>query len=346
MEEQRCTLSIVVVGRNDNYGGNFIERLQTGINWNTRWLEYYKINSEIILVNWNPVAENPDLTEVMTFPKDRKYVRFRMITVPSAIHKDYIDPSIRSTVPMFEFVAKNVGIKRAKGKYLLSINADILIHPEIFSAIGKEELDDKHYYRANRLDYRKTDNHTVTNMLKNGFSVLLKGKMYYFNEKRSIPLQYQLLRVKNVLWLKWEAFKLANPRLSNWQSWVMNPDNGAFIAHCHASGDFMLMATELWMKLKGYPEYTYMSTHTDSIFTMLAYSKLNEKVFKQPIFHQEHERRYAWEAIEKNPEFVKTYNFFEELARTVKANKAIDSYLNDDNWGLVKYDLHELELSE
>jgi hypothetical protein len=36
---------------------------------------------------------------------------------------------------MFEFIAKNTGIRREKGEYVLSTNADILIHPKMTTAM-------------------------------------------------------------------------------------------------------------------------------------------------------------------------------------------------------------------
>lgn len=337
-------LSLVLAARNDNYGGNFTERLQTGIDWNTRWLEQFKVTSEVIIVNWNPVAENPDLIDLITFPKGRKYVNYRIITVPNSVHEDYVDPAIRSTVPMFEFIAKNVGIRRAKGQYLLCINADILVHPEIFDSISKNRLDNKHYYRANRLDYRKTSNQSIPAIVKNGFAISLKGKMYFYNDVLNKTLQYNALKLANIIWLKWELFKRKHHQLFNRLSWNVVYDNGAFIAHCLNSGDFMLMATSQWFKLKGYQEYTYISTHTDSVFTIIAYAKLKEKVFKQPIFHQEHERRYSWEAIKNDPKFEKAYRLFEDVANDVKAGNPVDQHLNSENWGLSEYKLIEQQL--
>ena len=337
-------LSIVIVGRNDNYGGDFTDRLQMCIDWNTRWLEEYKIESEIILVNWNPLVDQPDITDQVAWPSGRKYVSYRILQVPASVHEDYVDPEVRNTVPLFEFVAKNAGIRRAVGKYLLCMNADILVHPHILKFISRKNLSDKVYYRANRLDFKKTKAESVESLFDAGFAVFLKGFMYYFEPESSVKWQYFKLKIRNRIRLRWEAFKLAHVDLSNSNQWNVVYHNGGYLAHCLASGDFMLMNRNNWEKMRAYPEYTAISTHTDSLFTIMAYSLFKEKVLSAPVFHQEHERRYGWEDIEKSEKFKRAYDLFETAADDVKSGLGIEKYMNDENWGLGKYELEEIGL--
>ena len=168
-------LSIVLCGRNDNYGGDFIARFQRFIDWNIKYLETYKIHTEIIFVNWNPVAENFPIEQLISIPHKRKYVKFKIITVPTEIHQEYENPTLRLTVPIFEFIAKNVGIRRAKGKFLLTTNADILISESIIKQISKRKLNEKMYYRANRFDFKKTETLTLKKINENINLLNLKG---------------------------------------------------------------------------------------------------------------------------------------------------------------------------
>lgn len=337
-------LSIVIAVRNDNYGGDFTQRLQKSLNWNTRLLERYAIDAEIIMVNWNPLLEEVSLVDQLDWPTDRRYVKYRMINVPSELHDKYIDPSIRDTVPMFEFIAKNTGVRRAKGEYVLSTNADILIHPEIFKAIGHGKLNPEYYYRANRLDFRKTEKDSVSQMFRNGLSIMLKGKGYYLSSSRLNWLQYEWLRFRNALWLEWEAIKLRYVDLSNrWRFNVVH-DNGSLMAHCHCSGDFMLMKRQHWFTLKAYPEYTYTVMHKDSMLTILAFSFLKEKIFSNPIFHQDHQRRYGWKLNSHDEKYDRAYEFFLKMAHQVRENRPIDEFLNDENWGLANFQLEEQQV--
>jgi hypothetical protein len=79
-------LTVVLAVRNDNYGGDFIQRLQKSLNWNTRLLERYAIDTEIVMVNWNPLPDEAPLINQLEWPKDRKYVRYRVINVPNELH--------------------------------------------------------------------------------------------------------------------------------------------------------------------------------------------------------------------------------------------------------------------
>lgn len=337
-------LSIVIAVRNDNYGGDFTQRLQKSLNWNTRWLEHYGVAAEFVLVNWNPLPEEQSLVERLDWPAERKHVKYRMIDVPNAVHETFVNPDVRDTVPMFEFIAKNAGVRRANGEYILSTNADILIHPKIFKSIANGQLDEAHYYRANRLDYRKTEHDTVSQMFKQGLVVLLKGKEYYYKVERFKKLQYQWFRLRNTLRLKWEATKLRFVAISNRLRLDVVHDNGTFMAHCLSSGDFMLMNKKHWNTLKGYPEYTYTVLHKDSMFTILALSMLKEKVFDKPIFHQDHERRYTWEAAKHDTRYDKAFAFFVEMAHEVRQKRPIEQFLNSEDWGLVDFKLEEQQL--
>ncbi|MDB5283147.1 MAG: hypothetical protein JWO06_2222 [Bacteroidota bacterium] len=87
-------LSIVVAGRNDNYGGDFEQRLQNCITWYCYYADKYKLDTEFLVVNYNPVADRPQLKEVIQFPKS-DFVQFRMIPVPNACQEKISDVKVR-----------------------------------------------------------------------------------------------------------------------------------------------------------------------------------------------------------------------------------------------------------
>lgn len=343
MNSERPYLSIVLTGRNDNYGGDFLKRLQDCIEWNARLLEHFNVSTEFVFVNWNPIEENLPLAKELNWP-DRNGVSFRIIDVPKHIHDEHVDDTIRDTVPLFEFIAKNAGIRRALGEYILCINADILIHPEIIEQIATIGLEKKQYYRANRLDFKTVQTLNLENLWQAGFALSLKGFRYKFLRGISIPTQYRWLTKLNSSRLSWEAWKLRHHKIADLFHLNVVYNNGAYMAHCYGSGDFMLMHKNGWQLLKGYPEYTRISTHTDAMFTVLASTEFEEVVFEEPVFHQEHLRRYTWEAIEAKDGFDATYQQFENLAREVRLQNATHSFLNDETWGLVNFDLSEMKL--
>lgn len=330
-------LSIVIAARNDNYGGDFNQRIQNFITWNTNLLEKYKLATEIIIVNWNPIDENPSLQEILNWPENRNFVSYRIITVPNEIHNTFVDPAIRKTVPLFEYLTKNTGIRRAKGEYILAMNPDIIIHPKIIKNL-KETLNPNKYFRTNRIDFKKCEI-KLSEIKKKSFTVFLKGYSYNlsnyfalfplicFNKFR---LYFQLTLMNKLS----SIFKLIG--------WKPNNHNAEFKYHCNVSGDFMLMHKKNWFALKAHPENTKLALHTDALMViMAANNNLEEITFSEPIFHQEHTRRFNAEEKE-NIEYREAYLFFQKEAQEmIKSQKPI--IYNKDDWGLINFDLQEIE---
>ncbi len=73
--------SMVVVGRNDNYGGDFSERLKATIDWN-----YNRVpNCELIYVEWNSIPDRPSDTDWIS----KRYPNSKCFIVPNSIHQIY-----------------------------------------------------------------------------------------------------------------------------------------------------------------------------------------------------------------------------------------------------------------
>jgi hypothetical protein len=64
-------LSIVVVGRNDRWGGHrFVDRLQLFINFTTMLAcEVGSERAELVVVEWNPLPTEARLTDVLVWPR-------------------------------------------------------------------------------------------------------------------------------------------------------------------------------------------------------------------------------------------------------------------------------------
>ena len=334
-------LSIVTAVRNDNYGGDFILRLQRSIDWNTKWLERFEVSSEIVLVNWNPIVGKPSLEELLVWPSKTKYTTYRIITVSNEIHLKFDDSQTRESVPLFEFLAKNVGIRRSKGTLVLSTNADILFHPNLCQKLAQDSFEHTSFYRANRLDFSANKSKELGQFFEAGFAISLKGFMYKFDSRFDKMIQYRLLKVFNTFRLKWELFKCQFPKFFSLLRIPVVYNNGGFLCHCLNSGDFLLMHKKNWIGLRAYPEYTSIATHTDALFNIIAFDQLKERVFDEPIFHQQHERRYGWGEIKTDVKYEKAYQLFEEAADDVKNGLSIEKYLNSDDWGLANVQLEE-----
>jgi len=82
-------LSIVMTSRNDDYGGNALRRMQVSLLGRLEQLEKCHIESELVIVDWNPPTDRPLLKDVLRWPARLRYCTVRIIVVPPSIHKRY-----------------------------------------------------------------------------------------------------------------------------------------------------------------------------------------------------------------------------------------------------------------
>lgn len=151
-KDENPYLSIVICSRNDNHGGNMLRRMQVSLNGRLEQLEKYRIESELILVEWNPPAGKPLLKDVIQWPSGLKYCSVRIIEVPSRIHRRY---KYHNKIPIAGAVAINTGIKRARGKFVLFAPIDLLYTDELMSFIATKSLKTDEMYSAFRCDVNR-----------------------------------------------------------------------------------------------------------------------------------------------------------------------------------------------
>jgi hypothetical protein len=321
-------LSLVLTGRNDNYGGDFRSRLQHCVSNAHKQLKSAGITAEILFVNYNPVEENEPIERFIEWPKSDEQVSIRIVTIPNLVHQLLVKDGQRKDVPVLEYFGKNAGIRRAKGEFILSMNPDIILTENVINELKKLSKDS--YYRANRIDF--SGDLASAHELKR---VFLKGHDYPFSSLDQLPA----LRFKNRFANAWKCF---TPNISSILNRLSKPvyyEHTANRFHCNVSGDFMLIHRDYWFELGGQHENTSISLHVDSLMVVqAAHLGLKEKVLEHPIFHQEHERRY--DATKLNPEFEKAYRYFEEQSALMIQQKKPEKY-NDTHWGLAKFSLPE-----
>jgi hypothetical protein len=116
-------LSVVAVSRNDDHGGDMRTRMQHFIDGFFDQCRRHRLDTELILVEWNPPLGRPPLDNAIEWPPDFATARVRMVTVPRSVHALY---PLAAQLPLFQMIAKNVGIRRARGRFVLATNVDIL----------------------------------------------------------------------------------------------------------------------------------------------------------------------------------------------------------------------------
>ncbi len=294
--EKEPYLSIVIAARNDNYGGDFNQRLYTALSWNTGLLEKYQINTEIILVNWNPIPDRPATLSQYSVPEERKHVYYRVIDVPHKHHKKYSNPVVRKNFPLYEFIAKNVGIQRAKGSFVLCTNADVLFSEILIGNIAKQSLEKDKVYRSLRCDFKfRSPIQKESDIQENVTAFFLESGVIQSTGKESFKKRLRKAQLRNrqkILFYKiYLPFRMFYKYYSSRLFLMKHLFN--------ASGDFLLMHRTNWLKGNHYPEDTYIATHTDSLHLLRCLANnLDEVILDGYVYHQEHQRRFDFS--EKN----------------------------------------------
>lgn len=152
-------LSIVLTGRNDDFGGAFNERLFRALEFNHRHLSERGISHEFIFVEWRPLAGKPWLAEVLA---DR-YAGLVPHTLTSyvadlAYHDAY---SLNPRLQFQEFIAKNIGIRRCRGAYILTTNTDIYLGRGVLDRLERRALEPRTLYRVPRVDLKDSIDYGV-----------------------------------------------------------------------------------------------------------------------------------------------------------------------------------------
>jgi len=108
----------------------------------------HDLRAELILVEWNPPADRVPLAEELRWPADTGPCGIRIVTVPREVHSR-IPNSDR--IPLFQMLAKNVGIRRARGNHVLATNIDILFSDQAMVRM-RDHLRPGRLYRTERVD--------------------------------------------------------------------------------------------------------------------------------------------------------------------------------------------------
>lgn len=357
MKPSEPYLTIVVTARNDNHGGDFLRRMQLFVYNLLTQVNHRGLSLELLVVEWNPIPDQPSLSQQLTWPADNQHCTVRFIEVPPHYHYRF---SQADKIPLFQMIAKNVGIRRAKGQFVLATNVDLLFSSELIQFFTNQSLQTGKIYRIDRydvsadvpieasiteqLDYcernilrihsnkrlvsyqqKRTQHHLLLDTLKRLW-VLLR-----YTERPSSLKEWSHLFYRGHLWLQ--------DRL-----WSLLPS-----LHLNAPGDFTLLAKTDWLALRGYPELAVHALHLDSIFCYMAYyAGINEIVLNDPlrIYHLEHQGGSGTDILKLYKQLAQadipalTYSEVRAWSLAMKRGQRPIVY-NDDNWGLGQADLKE-----
>ncbi len=272
-------LSIVVTARNDNYGGNLENRIKTFVKIVSYLSDKNQIQTELVFVEYNPPENTPLFSESLGL-RTNKYLSIEFIIVPKEFHQKI---STHSKIPVLEYVAKNIGIKRSSGIYILATNPDVIISDGIFKFINSTSIDNKHFYRVDRND-----------ISINYFSEQESPESIIDTASRNIYMKWVNDGVRYKSWKIWfrrfihsrnKKSLMMCPIFNSGFDKKYNPDT----IHDKAAGDFLLMHRDLWNKVGGYDE-TPHNLYLDSYILYVLYCfNIEQKILPFPIYHIEHE---------------------------------------------------------
>ena len=346
-------LSIVAASRNDNHGGKLDERMNAFIKSLADNCKKYKIASELILVEWNQIPDTKTLSDRLNLVSN-DYLNSKIITVSQEHHLKL--PNSKR-LKFYQMIAKNVGIRRASGEFILATNIDVIINQKLYELISQKKLEKKTIYRCNRhcIDYDYNDNFDDDHL--DQFTTFIDKKYYSLNvitgEKHyvySSPAKYlkhflDLFLFRKKITLK-KLVAYIKDRFSTFLTktifYLKNIKLFRTKLFTNACGDFTLLDKDSWLNLGGYCELPIYSWHLDSLFLWEArFKKYKFYDFKDEyyIYHMNHfssgmlaEKKNLFEKLDKNQIPYLTNEEFLDMA--VKLSKNPNYLKTDEFWGL------------
>ena len=141
-------VSLVATSRNDDHGGSMLYRMQHFIDGYVHQFNKFQVPSELIIVDWNPPADRPPLAEALKIPQTLGCCIIRFVTFSADLHNALPHGA---ALPLFQMIAKNVGIRRAHGRLVAATNIDILFSDAVMREL-KKPLESGFFYRLDRYD--------------------------------------------------------------------------------------------------------------------------------------------------------------------------------------------------
>ena len=341
--DRKPLYSIVVTSRNDGHGGNIMKRMRLFTNGLLQQSKRHKVPMELIFVEWNPPADRPLLKEVLPAPGEGDYLSIRYVLVPERIQNSF---KHKKEVPLFQMIAKNVGIRRARAKWILCTNIDLIFSDPLFKFLGDLQPKDGHFYRANRCDVPDgiEESWDLDKQLAYCEGNIMR-RLGWDSRFKNVNLEESGLKHKTYI-MKWISNAMAyfHRMASN------RFNNEYYRLDKMACGDFTMMSREMWEDIQGYLELDLYSIHVDSLGLIAAKALGYEQVVlprEACTYHIDHPQ--GWEAMDpvEKLKFLERrpgigYGVLLEVAKYI-LDKKTHFNLNSPDWGYANEDFEEYE---
>lgn len=282
-------LSVVMTSRNDNHGGKIMARMRHCFASLSEQARRYRLPIQLLLVDWNPPTGRPPLAEVPEFGVSHEFFRFDVVTVPPELHAEL---PLAADIPLFQYYAKNVGIRRALGRFILATNVDVIFAEPLAEHLAARTLEAGRIYRNDRVDTEIGDRLDVLTPERRQ-EACMRGVVQINTRYGTVPVPQLAEHIARL-----PAAELPD-MFGRFLAGILDKIHEAVPTrppHLTACGDFQLLAREDWDRLRGYAELPIHSWHVDSLFTFQALAAgMTEEMLPAncPIFHIHHAPGWA-----------------------------------------------------
>jgi hypothetical protein len=282
----------------------------------------HRLDYEVVVVEWNPPADAGRIRDVIEVPASASG-RVRFFEVGERLHHG-VQPE--ETMPFCEYIAKNAGIRRARGDWILASTPDVIFNEDLVRYLARARLLENAFYRIDRVD-------TVAKLSldmpwRKRLSACDASTVCVQSSRGPAPVNGlkppQPYLVRRFLSLVQGRPVWGRPHIDNSE------------VHTNASGDFLLMARDDWFRLHGYTELC-THAHIDSIMCWTARSAGLDQVLlggSMRLYHQEHDR--AMHSVLPQTDLAPWRRRYEDSMR-----EGMPLILNDEAWGLADHVLPE-----
>ncbi len=346
-------LSFVATTRNDDHGGNLAHRMQVFVEALLGQCDHHDLDAELVLVEWNPPPDRTPLAQALTWPRSRRCT-VRIVQVPAKLHARF---DHAETIPLHQMIAKNVGIRRARGAFVAATNVDVVFSDDLVDALGNALTSDR-FYRADRHDTAAEVPVGVDLAAQLAYCrthVLRVHRRDSSHDRRTgavsrIYRDPRRLRAAAALaplsFLPVVGRRIAGARRS------LHFFEACGHLHTNGCGDFTLMARGHWHALRGYWEFQGFPIHVDGLLCYAArFSGLTEHTFPDPacIYHVEHGHGSGYVAYASGDKWQRldaigvprlTPEDYRSMVLDMRAGRR-PLVANDQDWGLGGVDLPE-----
>jgi hypothetical protein len=241
-------ITAVIISRNDNYGGYLNERATYAIN------SAINTYDEVIYVDWNSPTHSLlwDIKDNLQLKGNLKHF---VITPEIASYLTNNNPDVQKCC---EVLARNIGIRRATGDYIVSTNIDI-IHP------------------------KREDIESIINDNDNNTMITLSRREVTWD----IIKEFHGGKMKFQEWDKLRDYIYINSEERIYEEKTVTGDDYSLINCC---GDFQIAPKHIWDEIKGFEE--------ELIYPLFADTNVQKKavkhgfglkaIYNPPMFHINH----------------------------------------------------------